>query len=336
MPDRSRKLPSLLVAGAILALGLVVVLIIPWDRDEPAGLLPDSRLSDLGEKPDWPVLQRYHGVLTRAEFEQSLREVYVLGDDWHCTITDEAVTIHSDLQPGGQVIRFAAPDARKSPPRYWRPVSELQPAPEGRPLTGLRIAIDPGHLGGTWAKMEERWYQLGDTLPVTEGDMMERNWEMIDAALEGLDESAMARQPTDQCNSVAWILWHLTRVTDMFIHTRLRDLTQVWVSEGWHEKFRMPADEEDRGVGWSASDVAQWRAPAKEVQLAYYEAVKNHAREFLANITTEELEREIVINPVPEPRTVAVCMGQMVWDTVAHGGQIAYLRGFYRGRGWFR
>ena len=35
---------------------------------------------------------------------------------------------------------------------------------------------------------------------------MERNWEMIDAALEGLDESAMARQPTDQCNSVAWIL----------------------------------------------------------------------------------------------------------------------------------
>ncbi|MCH8801066.1 MAG: DinB family protein [Chloroflexi bacterium] len=165
---------------------------------------------------------------------------------------------------------------------------------------------------------------------------MERNWEMIDAALEGLDDAALARQPTDQCNSVAWILWHLTRVTDMFIHTRLRDLTQVWVSEGWHEKFRMPADEEDRGVGWSASQVAQWRPPAKEVQLAHYEAVKNHAREFLANITTEELEREIVMNPVPEPRTVSVCMGQMVWDTVAHGGQIGYLRGFYRGRGWFR
>ena len=67
---------------------------------------------------------------------------------------------------------------------------------------------------------------------------MERNWEMIDGAFECLDEAAMARQPTDQCNSVAWILWHLTRVTDMFIHTRLRDLTQVWVFRGLEREVR--------------------------------------------------------------------------------------------------
>ena len=41
---------------------------------------------------------------------------------------------------------------------------------------------------------------------------MDRNWEMIDGALEGLDEAAMARQPTDECNSVAWILWHLSLI----------------------------------------------------------------------------------------------------------------------------
>ena len=52
---------------------------------------------------------------------------------------------------------------------------------------------------------------------------MERNWEMIDEALKELDDAAMSRQPTDQCNSVAWILWHLTRVTDMFIQTRFSD-----------------------------------------------------------------------------------------------------------------
>ena len=165
---------------------------------------------------------------------------------------------------------------------------------------------------------------------------MERNWEMIDGALEGLDEAAMAHQLTDQCNSVAWILWHLTRVTDIFIHTRLRDLTQVWVSEGRNEKFGMPADPEDRGVGWSAAQVAAWNPPARDVQTAYYEAVKTHTRQFLANITTEELEREIVMGPVPEPRTVATCMCQMVWDTIAHGGQIAYLRGFFLAMGWFR
>lgn len=165
---------------------------------------------------------------------------------------------------------------------------------------------------------------------------MDRNWEMLDGALEGLDEAAMARQPTDECNSVAWILWHLTRVTDMFIYTRFRDLPQAWITEGWHKKFGMPADEDDRGVGWSAEQVAQWKPPSREIQIAHYEALKNHTRDFLTNATTEQLEREIVMGNVPEPRPVAVCMGQMVWDTVAHGGQIAYLRGFFRGMGWFR
>ncbi|MBC8279177.1 MAG: DinB family protein, partial [Chloroflexi bacterium] len=148
--------------------------------------------------------------------------------------------------------------------------------------------------------------------------------------------SAMTRQPTDQCTSVAWILGHLRRVTDMFVCTRFRDFPQAWISEGWHEKFGMPADEEDRGVGWSAAQVAQWSPPPKAVQIAYYEAVKEHTRNFLANVTPEELERKIVMGTVPEPRTIAVLMGQMVWDTVAHGGQIAYLRGFFRGMGWFR
>ena len=35
---------------------------------------------------------------------------------------------------------------------------------------------------------------------------LERNWEMIDSALEGLDDATLGRQPTEQCNSIAWIL----------------------------------------------------------------------------------------------------------------------------------
>jgi hypothetical protein len=51
---------------------------------------------------------------------------------------------------------------------------------------------------------------------------LERNWEMIDSALEGLDEATLSRRPGDECNSTAWIMWHLNRVVDTFIHTRLR------------------------------------------------------------------------------------------------------------------
>ena len=77
---------------------------------------------------------------------------------------------------------------------------------------------------------------------------LQRNWDMVDSALEGLDEAAMVRQPSDQCNSAAWILWHMTRVVDMFIHTRLRSIPQLWTQDGWYEKFHMPEDGEDRDM----------------------------------------------------------------------------------------
>ena len=32
---------------------------------------------------------------------------------------------------------------------------------------------------------------------------LDRNWEMIDAALEGLDEATLSRRPDDECNSIA-------------------------------------------------------------------------------------------------------------------------------------
>ena len=165
---------------------------------------------------------------------------------------------------------------------------------------------------------------------------LERNWAMVDAGLEGLDDASLSRRPTDQCNSIAWILWHMSRVVDTFTHTRLRSLPQLWIKEGWHKRHGMSDDSEDRGVGWSAEQVAAWIAPSREVMLGYYETVKAAAREYLSGLTSAELEKVMVVPPVPEPRTVADALGQMVWDNVAHGGQIAYLRGYYLGMGWHR
>ena len=165
---------------------------------------------------------------------------------------------------------------------------------------------------------------------------LERNWAMVDAALQDLDDATLARRPNDQCNSVAWILWHMTRVVDVFTHTRLRSIPQLWVKDGWHVKYGMNDDPEERGVGWSAEQVADWQVPSREVMLGYYEAAKAAAREYLSSLTNAEMEKVMVIPPVTEPRTVANGLGQMVWDNVAHGGQIAYLRGFYGGMGWHR
>lgn len=165
---------------------------------------------------------------------------------------------------------------------------------------------------------------------------LERNWTMVDAALEGLDDATLARRPIEQCNSVAWVLWHMNRVVDTFIHTRFESKPQLWITDGWHKKFGMSDNPEDRGVGWTAAQVAAWQVPSREVLLGYYTAVKNSAREYFPVLTSADLDRQIVATPVPHPRPLAEVLGQMTWDNIAHGGQIAYLRGFYQGMGWHR
>src|SRR5438132_14401445 len=69
-------------------------------------------------------------------------------------------------------LRFAENDAERKPvPRLWRPAKSLPSAKPEKPLSGLRIALDPGHLGGQWAKMEKRWFQVGNSAAVEEGDL---------------------------------------------------------------------------------------------------------------------------------------------------------------------
>ncbi len=48
-----------------------------------------------------------------------------------------------------------------SVPRYWRSVAQLPPRSQShQPLEGLRIVIDPGHIGGEFAQMEQRWFKI--------------------------------------------------------------------------------------------------------------------------------------------------------------------------------
>ena len=163
----------------------------------------------------------------------------------------------------------------------------------------------------------------------------DRNWSMVDRAIDGLDDATLARQPNDQSNSIAWLSWHMNRVVDVFINTRIQSKTQVWVQDGWHQKFGMSDDPGDVGGGWTAEQVAAWVPPAGEVLVGYYDAIKASAREYLSSLTDAGLEATVIAPPGSEPRPVSDLLGILVYDNLVHGGQIAYLRGYFTGMGWF-
>src|SRR4051794_17123719 len=134
-----------------------------------------DNVSVLGSKPRWNVLERYQETITRAEFTRLIKDVYCthgLAPDL-VEISDKTARILMNRDAlKFFTLRFADnDDARKPVPRLWRPPKLLPAAKPQNPLSGLKIALDPGHLGGNWAKMEERWFQVGSSPPVQEGDL---------------------------------------------------------------------------------------------------------------------------------------------------------------------
>jgi N-acetylmuramoyl-L-alanine amidase len=129
-----------------------------------------SQLSPLAHPPDWSRLDRFQEAITHDEFERLLTTVYApsgAADQWIAVQPQQAVIQENE---GHQFILRFADNFQKPVSRYWTPIDRLHRSP-GKPLKGVTIAIDPGHLGGKWAKMEERWFRIGDSKPVTEGDM---------------------------------------------------------------------------------------------------------------------------------------------------------------------
>ncbi len=134
-----------------------------------------QRLSPLTAAPDWPRLEAFQETMTREEFEHLLDTVYAPGGAAAGMITlreNDAVILKTLTPAEPFVLRFAKDAASaKVAPRPWRAASALPPAPGERPLDGVQLALDPGHIGGEWARMEERFFQLGKDTPVREGDM---------------------------------------------------------------------------------------------------------------------------------------------------------------------
>jgi N-acetylmuramoyl-L-alanine amidase len=139
-----------------------------------AGVATAQRLSPLATQPNWTALDKYQESITREDFLFLLESVYAPGGAWKpfITIGDRSASIQTSRGQAPFVLRFAASQgAIKPASRFWRQKAQMPARPAGKPLNGVRIALDPGHLGGSWARMEERWFRIGNARPVTEGDM---------------------------------------------------------------------------------------------------------------------------------------------------------------------
>lgn len=151
---------------------------------------------------------------------------------------------------------------------------------------------------------------------------------VVHAAVRDLDETDLAFRPDPHANSIAWLVWHLTRVQDDHLAAAF-GREQVWASEGWAERFGLPFEPSDTGYGHSSAQVAAVRAGA-ELLAGYHDA--SHARtiELLRGLRAEDELQRIVDRRWDPPVTLAVRLVSVVSDNLQHAGQAAFVRGMAR------
>ncbi len=151
----------------------------------------------------------------------------------------------------------------------------------------------------------------------------------IHQATDGLTDEQLYYQPSSDTNSIAWLIWHLSRWRDK-ISAAVAGEPQVWASEGWAQRFDI--DQDRTGLGDTLEQVAAFRVE-RDLLLGYASAAHTAIVERVSRMTPEDFEKEIEYSP-GSSRSAWRALISVMGDSSEHTGQINYSRGMITGHGW--
>jgi uncharacterized damage-inducible protein DinB len=153
---------------------------------------------------------------------------------------------------------------------------------------------------------------------------------VVHDVLEDLTPEQLIFQPDADSNTIAWLVWHLTRIQDDHIAAAFGS-EQVWIAGGWCERFALPFDRESTGYGHTPQHVLAVRVESSDVLRGYHDAVHERTIRFLGPLRDADLDR-IVDESWDPPVSLGVRLVSVIADDLQHGGQAAYLRGLLQRR----
>jgi hypothetical protein len=143
-------------------------------------------------------------------------------------------------------------------------------------------------------------------------------------AVEGCSAAVLCYRADDDANSIAWLVWHLTRIQDDHV-AGVAGTEQLWTREGWMDRFAFPFEPSATGYGHRSDEVAAV-VTSGDLLLAYHDAVHDATVAYVRGLDPPELER-IVDERWDPPVSLAVRLVSVVADNLEHAGQAAFVRG---------
>jgi len=150
--------------------------------------------------------------------------------------------------------------------------------------------------------------------------------DLVPRVVDGLSPDQLQRRVDGRGNSIAWLVWHLTRVQDDHL-CDAAGTEQVWFVDGWQTRFDLDLPGGDTGYGHAAEDVERVRAGA-ELLTGYHAAVAEASERFVRGLSTDDLDR-VVDERWSPPVTLGVRLVSVLSDCLQHLGQASYVRGLH-------
>jgi hypothetical protein len=164
---------------------------------------------------------------------------------------------------------------------------------------------------------------------MTSNDLLEdafsRVHGVVHQAVDGLTPDELAFRVNGNTNSIAWLIWHLSRIADDHV-SDAASKGQVWTTNGWAEKFGLPFPEDATGYGFGGDDVAAVKVKSGEILIGYFDEVIEEATRYVKSLSDDDYARVVDASWTP-PVTLAVRLVSVVSDALQHAGQAMFIRG---------
>lgn len=155
-------------------------------------------------------------------------------------------------------------------------------------------------------------------------DLLGRVRDTARTVLDDTPEDRLGTPPAPGTNTIAWLVWHLSRGLDAQVAGALgRDA--VWETGGWRERFALPLPAGAHGYGMSYDEVLSVQASTEQLR-GYLDAACDAAAEAMRGVTDKDLDR-VVDEHWDPPVTLAVRLVSILNDATQHAGQAAYASG---------
>ncbi|MEV3987502.1 DUF664 domain-containing protein [Streptomyces sp. NPDC049837] len=156
-------------------------------------------------------------------------------------------------------------------------------------------------------------------------DAFGRVREVVHEAVEGIGVEDLHTRLDPGANSIAWLVWHLTRIQDDHV-ADVAGREQVWTAEDWAGRFSLPFPTDATGYGHTSKQVAALRVDSPALLLGYFDAVHDVTVDYVTGLRGTALNR-IVDESWSPPVTLGVRLVSVIADDLQHAGQAAFIRG---------